>query len=87
MSLIGMAIAMETAKLVTAGWLTRRWHATPWDLARRPVPLVAGLAVINATGVCAQLVAAHVGERGAPTSASRRKTRRSRRGGQQLRRP
>ncbi len=33
------------------------------------VVLVAGLAVINATGVYAQLVAAHVGERGAATSA------------------
>ena len=31
--------------------------------------LVAGLAVINATGVYAQLVAAHVGERGWATSA------------------
>src|SRR5262252_7989880 len=33
------------------------------------VALVAGLAIINATGVYAQLVAAHVGERGATTSA------------------
>jgi len=33
------------------------------------VVLVAGLALINAAGVYAQLVAAHVGERGAATSA------------------
>jgi hypothetical protein len=33
------------------------------------VTLIAGLAVINATGVYAQLVAAHVGERGATTTA------------------
>jgi hypothetical protein len=33
------------------------------------IALVAGLAVVNATGVYAQLVAAHVGERGAATSA------------------
>ena len=33
------------------------------------VALVGGLAVINATGVYAQLVAAHVGDRGAATSA------------------
>jgi hypothetical protein len=33
------------------------------------VALVAGLAVINAAGVYAQLVAAHVGERGAVASA------------------
>jgi hypothetical protein len=32
------------------------------------VALVAGLAIINATGVYAQLVAAHVGERGAVTA-------------------
>jgi hypothetical protein len=34
-----------------------------------PVTLVAGLAVINATGVYAQLVAAHVGLRGEATAA------------------
>jgi len=28
MSVVGMAIAMEGAKLVTAGWLARRWRAT-----------------------------------------------------------
>jgi biotin transporter BioY len=54
---------------VTAGWLARRWRATApvWRLAL--VVLVAGLAVIKAAGVYAQLVAAHVGERGAATSA------------------
>ena len=44
----------------------RQWHCARrrgWE------------AVINATGVYAQLVAAHVGERGAATSASRPKTR------------
>jgi hypothetical protein len=38
-------------------------------VAARVGALVAGLVVINATGVYAQLVAAHVGERGAATSA------------------
>jgi hypothetical protein len=38
-------------------------------LARHAAALVAGLAVINATGVYAQLVAAHVGERRAATLA------------------
>jgi hypothetical protein len=63
------ALAMEGAKLVTAGWLARRWRNTAsiWRLSL--FALVAGLAVINATGVYAQLVAAHVGERGAATSA------------------
>jgi cytolysin (calcineurin-like family phosphatase) len=60
---------MEGAKLVTAGWLAQRWRVTApvWRLAL--AALIAGLAVINATGVYAQLVAAHVGERGPVTSA------------------
>jgi hypothetical protein len=69
LSVIGMSIAMEGAKLVTAGWLARRWRSTAWVWRLVLVVLVAGLAVINATGVYAQLVAAHVGERGAATSA------------------
>src|SRR5258708_27385975 len=56
---------MEAAKLVTAGWLARRWRSTAAVWRVTLVALVAGLAVINATGVYAQLVAAHVGEHGA----------------------
>jgi hypothetical protein len=68
LAIIGMAAAMESAKLITAGWLARRWRATApvWRLLL--VVLVFGLAVINAAGVYAQLVSAHVGERGAATS-------------------
>jgi hypothetical protein len=69
LAVVGMAATMEGAKLVTAGWLARRWRATAWLWRLVLVALVAGLAVINATGVYAQLVAAHVGERGAATSA------------------
>jgi hypothetical protein len=65
MSVVAMAVAMEAAKLVTAGWLARRWRVTAWIWRTVLVALVAGLAVINAAGVYAQLVAAHVGERGA----------------------
>jgi hypothetical protein len=68
MSVIVMAIAMEAAKLVTAGWLARRWRATALIWRAALVAFVFGLAVINAAGVYAQLVAAHVGERGAATS-------------------
>jgi hypothetical protein len=68
MSVVGMAVAMESAKLVTAGWLARRWRATAWIWRLVLVVLVAGLAIINAAGVYAQLVAAHVGDRGAATS-------------------
>jgi hypothetical protein len=69
LAIIGMAVTMEAAKLVTAGWLARRWRATAWVWRLVLVALVAGLAIINATGVYAQLVAAHVGDRGAATSA------------------
>jgi len=65
---IGMSIAMEAAKLITAGWLARRWHATALIWRAALVAFVFGLAVINAAGVYAQLVAAHVGDRGAATS-------------------
>jgi hypothetical protein len=43
--------------------------ATAWIWRLVLVALVAGLAVINAVGVYARLVAAHVGDRGAATSA------------------
>jgi hypothetical protein len=68
-SVIGMAVAMEAGKLVTAGWLARRWRVTAWIWRLVLVALVAGLALINAAGVYAQLVAAHVGQRGEATSA------------------
>jgi hypothetical protein len=69
LAIVGMAIAMEGSKLVTAGWLARRWRATAlvWRLVL--VALVAGLALINAAGVYAQLVAAHVGLRGEAASS------------------
>src|SRR5262249_61704499 len=63
-ALLAMAIAMETAKLVTAGWLARRWRSTAWVTRLALMAFVFGLAVFNATGVYAQLVSAHVGERG-----------------------
>jgi hypothetical protein len=69
LSVVAMAVAMEAAKLVTAGWLARRWRMTAWTWRLTIVALVCGLAVINATGVYAQLVAAHISERGAAQSA------------------
>src|SRR5215470_3965709 len=68
-SVVTMAVTMEAAKLVTAGWLAARWHVTPWLARLTLVTLIAGLAVINAAGVYAQLVAAHVGQRGEAASA------------------
>jgi hypothetical protein len=67
-AVIGMTVAMEGAKLITAGWLARRWHATAWLWRLALVAFVLGLAVINAAGVFSQLVAAHIGERGAAQS-------------------
>lgn len=69
LSVIGMATAMESAKLVTAGWLGKRWRVTAWLWRLVLAGLIAGLAVIDAAGVSPQLVAAHVGDRGAVQSA------------------
>jgi hypothetical protein len=60
---------MEAAKLVAAGWLAARWRVTPWVARLSLVTLIAILAIINATGVYAQLVAAHVRSRGDAASA------------------
>ena len=64
-AIVTMAVTMEAAKLVTAGWLARRWLTTAvvWRLAL--IAFVLGLAVINACGTYLQLVSAHLGERGA----------------------
>jgi hypothetical protein len=62
-------VAMESAKLVTAGWLARRWQATAWVTKLALMAFVFGLAIINGVGVFSQLVAAHVGERGAVAAA------------------
>jgi len=64
-AVVGMALAMEGAKLATTGWLARRWQDMAWVWRCILVALLAGLAVINGVGVFSQLVAAHVGERGA----------------------
>src|SRR5215831_3256960 len=56
-SVVAMTIAMEAAKLVTAGWLASRWSMTAWFWRIALVAFIVGLAVINATGVFAQLVA------------------------------
>jgi hypothetical protein len=67
--IIAMATMMESAKLVTAGWLASRWRTTAWIWRLTLVALIAGLAVINGVGVFSQLVASHVGDRGAAQSA------------------
>lgn len=68
-SVVAFAVSMEVAKLVTAGWLAKQWRTTAWVWRLALTAFVFGLAVINAAGVFSQLVAAHVGERGAAQSA------------------
>jgi hypothetical protein len=68
-AVVGMALAMESAKLVTAGWLAHRWRDMAWAWRCILFALVTGLAVINGVGVFSQLVAAHVGERGAAAAS------------------
>src|SRR5712671_7262660 len=68
LAIVGMAATMEASKLIAAGWLARRWRSTAWIWRGILVALVAGLALINAAGVYAQLVAAHVGSRGEAAS-------------------
>src|SRR5258707_13967363 len=60
-----MPTMMEAGRRIRAGGWARRWRVTAWIWRTVLMALVGGLAVINATGVYAQLVAAHVGERGA----------------------
>jgi hypothetical protein len=67
-AIVAMTVAMESAKLVTAGWLASRWRATTRTWRAVLTVLILGLAIINATGVYAQLVAAHVSDRAAATS-------------------
>jgi hypothetical protein len=69
LTIIAMAVAMECAKLVTAGWLAGHWGVTAVLWRGVLVTLVAGLALVNAAGVFSQLVAAHVGERGSAAAA------------------
>jgi hypothetical protein len=46
---ITLSTTMEAAKLVTTGWLARRWRSTAAVWRVTLVALVAGLTVINAT--------------------------------------
>jgi hypothetical protein len=79
-AVVGMAVAMESAKLVTAGWLARRWRSTAWIWRLVLVALVAGLAVINAAGVMRSSWPPMWENAAASRRRSRRKTRRSPRG-------
>jgi hypothetical protein len=58
-----MGAIMECAKLVACGWLAGSWRHVPWVFRGVLMLLIAGLAVINASGTFSQLTAAHVGNR------------------------
>lgn len=55
-----LAATMEAGKLVMAGWLAAHWRRVGWKMRSVMVALVAGLALINATGVFGKLVETHV---------------------------
>jgi hypothetical protein len=64
-----MAGVMEAAKVVTAAWLSAKWRDVSWTFRLLLIALTFGVASINAAGVYSQLVAAHVGPRGAAAAA------------------
>jgi hypothetical protein len=68
--IIVMGAIMECAKLVASGWLAGLWRHVPRAFRGVLMLLIAGLAVINASGTFSQLTAAHVGGR-AVSAASR----------------
>jgi hypothetical protein len=61
--IVVMGAIMECAKLVACGWLAGAWRHVPWFSRGVLMLLIAGLAVINASGTFSQLTAAHVGNR------------------------
>jgi hypothetical protein len=61
--IVVMGAIMEAAKLVACGWLAGAWRDVPWVFRAVLMLLIAGLAVINASGTFSQLTAAHVGNR------------------------
>jgi MarR family len=61
--IVVMGAIMECAKLVACGWLAGRWRHVPWVFRGVLMLLIAGVAVINASGTFSQLTAAHVGNR------------------------
>jgi hypothetical protein len=68
--IIVAGIIMEVAKLIGAAWLGKCWGTIFW-LWKFIVPvLLLNVAVINASGVYAQLVVAHTGKHGALVAAA-----------------
>ncbi len=66
---IVMGAIMECTKLVACGWLAGAWRHVPWVFRGVLMLLIAGLAVINASGTFSQLTAAHVGSRAVSSAA------------------
>jgi hypothetical protein len=67
--IVVMGAIMEAAKLVACGWLAGAWRHVPWAFRGVLMLLIAGLAVINASGTFSQLTAAHVGSRAVSSAA------------------
>jgi hypothetical protein len=61
-SIIALAIALESSKLVGIGWLAANWRHTALAFRVVLATLVVTMAGINAVSVYSQLVAGHVGQ-------------------------
>jgi hypothetical protein len=64
-STIILGASLECGKLVTVAWLAQHWRCSSWIVRIVLAALVLIIAGINAAGVYSQLVAQHVGKRGA----------------------
>jgi MarR family len=67
--IVVMGAIMEAAKLIACGWLAGAWRDVSWASRGVLMLLIAGLAVINASGTFSQLTAAHVGSRAVSSAA------------------
>jgi hypothetical protein len=67
--IVVMGAIIEAAKLIACGWLAGAWRHVPWAFRGVLMLLIAGLAVINASGTFSQLTVAHVGSRAVSSAA------------------
>jgi hypothetical protein len=68
-AIVAFGLTLEASKLVTAGYVGAKWRAMFWLWRYLLVLLVIGLMCINAAGLFSQLVASHLGDRGAAVAS------------------
>jgi hypothetical protein len=64
-AVVWLGLSREAGKLITAGWLAAHWRGIVWFWRLVLLTLIAGLAIVNATGLFSQLVWLHVGQHSA----------------------